>query len=63
MICVQNENINKKIDVKKKNKQKFWSWKAQWLRWKIHHRGSIAEERFSELEGRTTEMIKPRSRE
>ena len=36
------ENINK-VEITKKTKWKFLSWKAQWPKWKIYYRGSTVD--------------------
>lgn len=37
-----NKSINN-IEIIKRTKQKFWSWKVQWWKWKSHRRGSTTD--------------------
>lgn len=43
MIHVQNENINKKIEILLKKQAEILELKVQWLKRKIHQRGSVAD--------------------
>lgn len=36
MIYKQSENINKELEIIKKNQYKFFSWKVKQLKWKLN---------------------------